>query len=58
MTRAKIVEQSSLTEADLDRIEGVVTAEVEGWIDFAKSSPMPDASKATANVYVGWEVAA
>ena len=32
-----------------------VKAEIESWIEFAKSSPMPDAAKATANVYVGWE---
>ena len=56
LARAKIVEQGPLTAADLDRIEAEVKAEIEGWIEFAKSSPMPDAAKATANVYVGWEV--
>jgi hypothetical protein len=28
---------------------------IEGWITFAKESPMPDPAKATADVYAGWE---
>ena len=43
---------------DIDRLEAEVKAEIEGWIDYAKQSPMPDPAKATANVYVGSEVAA
>ncbi len=38
-------------------MEAGVNAEIEGWIGFAKASPPPDPAKATANVYVGWEVA-
>jgi TPP-dependent pyruvate/acetoin dehydrogenase alpha subunit len=58
LARAKIVEHSALTGEDVDRIEAEVKAEIEAWIDYAKQSPMPDPAKATANVYVGWEVAA
>ncbi len=41
---------------DLDRVDAEVKAEVERWIQFSKDSPMPDAAKAVADVYVGWEV--
>ena len=58
LARAKIIENSALTAEDIDRLEAEVKAEIEGWIDYAKQSPMPDPAKATANVYVGWEVAA
>jgi pyruvate dehydrogenase E1 component alpha subunit len=58
LARAKILAQGKLTAEDLGRIEAEVKAEIEQWIDFAKSSPMPDPAKATADVYVGWEVAA
>ena len=54
LAREKIVANSALTAEDLDRIDAEVKAEIEGWIDFAKSSPMPDPAKATADVYVGW----
>jgi pyruvate dehydrogenase E1 component alpha subunit len=42
----------------LRSLESDVDAQIESWIDFAKASPAPDPAKATANVYVGWEVAA
>jgi TPP-dependent pyruvate/acetoin dehydrogenase alpha subunit len=43
-------------EEALDRIKAEVDAEIEGWITFALASPPPDPAKATADVYVGWEV--
>ncbi|MFN3333643.1 MAG: thiamine pyrophosphate-dependent enzyme, partial [Caldilinea sp.] len=58
LAREKILAQGKLTAEDLERIEAEVKAEIEAWIDFAKASPMPDPAKATADVYVGWEVAA
>ncbi len=58
LARAKILAQGKLAAEDLERLEAEVKAEIEAWIDFAKASPMPDPAKATANVYVGWEVAA
>lgn len=58
LARETILEQGKLSAEDLERIEAEVKAQIETWIDFAKASPMPDAAKATANVYVGWEVAA
>ena len=42
---------------DLDRIDAEVKDEIERWIQYSKDSPMPDPAKATADVYVGWEVA-
>jgi len=56
LARAKIVANSALTAEDIDRLEAEVKAEIEGWIDYAKQSPMPEPAKATANVYVGWTV--
>ena len=58
MARALIIDRTALHAADLDRIEEEVKAEIEQWITFAKNSPMPDPAKATADVYVGWEVMA
>ncbi|PJF45693.1 MAG: pyruvate dehydrogenase (acetyl-transferring) E1 component subunit alpha, partial [Candidatus Thermofonsia Clade 3 bacterium] len=49
-----ILERGSLSAADLDRIEAEAKAQIEEWIEFAKSSPPPDPAKATADVYVGW----
>ncbi len=42
---------------ELEGIEAEMRELIEGWIDFAKASPAPDPAKATADVYVGWEVA-
>lgn len=55
LARQKISAQSTLQDADLDRIEAEVAQQIERWIDFAKNSPMPDPAKATADVYVGGE---
>jgi pyruvate dehydrogenase E1 component alpha subunit len=52
----RLVERKAVTEADLQRVKEEVDAEVQGWIDFALSSPEPDISAATAHVYVGLEV--
>ncbi len=46
-----------MDQAKLDAIEQETTDLIEEWIAFAKDSPEPDPVKATANVYVGWEVA-
>lgn len=40
----------------LDQIDADVKQEIDAWIQFAKDSPMPELSKAVADVYVGWEV--
>uniref|UniRef100_A0A7C1FL85 Thiamine pyrophosphate-dependent dehydrogenase E1 component subunit alpha n=1 Tax=Caldilinea aerophila TaxID=133453 RepID=A0A7C1FL85_9CHLR len=58
LARWKILERGTLTAEDLDRIEAEVKAQIEAWIEFAKSSPLPDPAKATADVYVGWEAIA
>jgi pyruvate dehydrogenase E1 component alpha subunit len=58
LARQKLLDGGPTTATDLDRIEADVKAEIERWIEFALSSPPPDPAKATANVYVGWEVAA
>jgi pyruvate dehydrogenase E1 component alpha subunit len=54
LARRKILERGSLSAADLDRIEAEAKAQIEEWIEFAKSSPPPDPAKATADVDVGW----
>lgn len=43
---------------ELEVIERQQRDLIEEWIAFAKESPAPDLSKATANVYVNWEVTA
>ena len=57
LARAALLAAGIATEAALADLEAGVSAEIEGWISFAKASPPPDPAKATANVYVGWEVA-
>ncbi|MBP7693415.1 MAG: thiamine pyrophosphate-dependent dehydrogenase E1 component subunit alpha [Anaerolineales bacterium] len=57
MARQKILATGRAAEAAVDQIEAEVKAQIEAWIQFAIASPMPSAEKATANVYVGWEVA-
>jgi pyruvate dehydrogenase E1 component alpha subunit len=57
LARTQLLAEGIATEAALADLESGVSAEIEGWIDFAKASPPPDPAKATANVYAGWEVA-
>jgi pyruvate dehydrogenase E1 component alpha subunit len=57
LARTQLLAEGIATEATLAELEASVSAEIEGWISFAKASPPPDPAKATANVYVGWEVA-
>jgi pyruvate dehydrogenase E1 component alpha subunit len=56
MARAALLARGE-SEASLAAIEAAVDAQIEDWVNFAKDSPSPDLSKATANVYVGWKVA-
>lgn len=56
MARQKLAATGKVGEADLDKIEADVKAEIEEWIKFAMQSPAPDSAKATSNVYVGWEI--
>lgn len=58
MARERMLAAGWTDEAGLEQIKTEVEAEVERWIKFALESPPPDPAKATANVYVGWEVAA
>jgi acetoin:2,6-dichlorophenolindophenol oxidoreductase subunit alpha len=51
-----LVQRGIAGRQSLTEIEAEVSAEVEGWVRFAKDSPPPDPAKATADVYVGWEV--
>jgi pyruvate dehydrogenase E1 component alpha subunit len=43
-------------QTELEEIKKAVEVEIESWVTFAKESPPPDPAKATADVYVGWEV--
>ena len=52
----RLVERGAAAEEDLQRIKEEVADEVQGWIDYALNSPVPDVSAATADVYVGVEV--
>ena len=58
IARERILAETEADEPRLDSIKTEVDEMVEGWITFSKESPPPDLAKATANVYVGWEVAA
>ncbi len=58
LARNYIVGRGWADVATLDGIKAEVDAEVEQWLAFAFDSPPPDPAKATANVYVGWEVTA
>ena len=58
IARQRILSAGSADEAALEKIKAEVEAEVEDWLAFALASPAPDPAKATANVYIGWEVAA
>jgi len=57
MARQKLLAGGMAREAEISELEQAVNAEIESWIAFAKASPLPDPAKATADVYVGWEVA-
>ncbi len=57
LARQKLLDSAVAGEAELIELEKGVNAEIESWINFAKTSPAPDPAKATADVYVGWEVA-
>ncbi len=57
LSRARLLERGTASEDELAQLKAEVDAEIEGWIAFAMQSPQPDPAKATANVYVGWEVA-
>ncbi|MGQ9910283.1 MAG: thiamine pyrophosphate-dependent dehydrogenase E1 component subunit alpha [Candidatus Flexifilum sp.] len=56
LAREYILAHGHADEAALEAIRADVEAEVERWIQFALASPPPDPAKATANVYVGWEI--
>lgn len=56
MTRADLIKQGIADEPTLEKLEKEVEAEIETWVQFALESPGPEPQKATANVYVGWEV--
>lgn len=56
LAKEQILEQGIADASTLDKIKAEVDAQVDEWIKFALDSPPPDPAKATANVYVGWEV--
>jgi pyruvate dehydrogenase E1 component alpha subunit len=58
LARERLLAAGLAEEAGLDRLTAEVDADVESWLTFALESPPPDLGKATANVYVGWEVEA
>lgn len=58
LARERILAAAIADEVTLDNIKAEVDAQVEAWLTFALDSPPPDPAKATANVYVGWEVEA
>ena len=55
MARETLLERG-VPEESLAELEKAVEEEVEGWVQFAKASPAPDPVKATADVYIGWQV--
>ncbi|MCY4068999.1 MAG: thiamine pyrophosphate-dependent dehydrogenase E1 component subunit alpha [Acidimicrobiaceae bacterium] len=57
MLAAEALTERGVSRADLDAAEQEVRDLIEQWISFAMESPPPDPAKATADVYVGWEVA-
>ena len=56
MAAADLISRAYATRASLSEIEEEVKEEIEGWVQFARESPPPDPAKATADVYIGWEV--
>ena len=56
MSRADLLQKKIADEVMLKKLEQDVDDEIESWVDYAMQSPLPDPLKATANVYVGWEI--
>ena len=56
MLGAEALGERGVDHAELDSIELGARDVIEEWIEFALESPAPDPDKATADVYVGWEV--
>ncbi len=52
-TKATILENKMATEAELDALEERIITEVNASVEFAESSPYPDASELYTNVYDG-----
>ncbi len=52
----EVLGEMGVTEAELAAIEAEERSRIDEWIAFAHESPAPDLAKATANVYVNWEV--
>ena len=57
MAGEDLIRKGIATPDQLEQMANEVQEEIEGWVTFAKESPDPDPAKATANVYIGWEVA-
>ncbi len=57
MASEDLIRKGIATVDQLEQLANEVQEEIEGWVTFAKESPDPDPAKATANVYIGWEVA-
>ncbi len=53
----EVLQSMGVDIAKLNATEQSQRNMIEEWIAFAKESPSPDLAKATANVYVSWEVA-
>ena len=51
-----LLREEGFSEAELAGIEREQRELIDEWIAFAKESPAPDLAKATADVYVNWEV--
>lgn len=56
MFAAEALGERGVDQAKLDAVEQEARDVIEEWIEFALESPAPDPGKATADVYVGWEV--
>jgi pyruvate dehydrogenase E1 component alpha subunit len=50
--RTKILAKKYATQAELDKIEDDIIAEVNASVEFAENSPYPDASELFKDVYV------
>ena len=57
MLAGEALVERGASQAELDAVEQQTRDLIEEWVAFAKDSPAPDPAKATADVYVGWEVA-
>jgi len=58
MAREDLINNGIADNIALEKIEKEVDAEIESWVQYAMESQIPDPKKATADVYIGWEVAA